>query len=367
MAIIERGAARIRTLDGVRAVAVLATSLVHVAREHVGGGFVGVDVFFVLSGFLITSLLLEEHALGGHLDLRRFYGRRARRLMPAVVGVLAVFVVVTLLDQPTPRSALVAAVVVAAVLLYVFNWTTVVGHEPPWQTDHLWSLSVEGQFYAVWPLVLRPLLRLRRGTVLAVLALATAVAAAAQAIGFLVTGSVAAAYLATPLHAQGILLGCLIAAAVTWGAADRLVAALTDRQWPVWLSLAVLGTLAVALNQDAGATYLFGISLAVVATGVILMALVGRAQAGSVDMPVRLFGNRLLVGIGERSYSIYIWQNFVAWALTPMFRQSVFWLPANLALTAVCAELSFRFVERRFLRPGLARVAGPPAASASTG
>jgi peptidoglycan/LPS O-acetylase OafA/YrhL len=150
---------RLPGLDGLRAIAVLAVVLYHLDVSWMPGGFLGVDVFFVLSGFLITTLVVEEIERTGRLGLRDFYLRRARRLLPALLVLLAVLSLLSLLVLPEERAELRRDVVAA--LLYVSNWSYVfteqsyfeaVGRPPLLQ--HLWSLAVEEQFYLLWPAVI---------------------------------------------------------------------------------------------------------------------------------------------------------------------------------------------------------------------
>jgi peptidoglycan/LPS O-acetylase OafA/YrhL len=150
------GAARVLALDGLRAVAVVAVLLYHAGVGWAGGGFLGVDVFFVLSGYLITGLLAREYVAAGAVALRRFYVRRARRLLPALFAVVAgvcAFVVLRL-----PGEAAGFRDDASASLLYVTNWWFVAegqsyfgGSGRPSLLLHLWSLAVEEQFYVVWP------------------------------------------------------------------------------------------------------------------------------------------------------------------------------------------------------------------------
>ena len=144
-------------IEGLRAVAVLAVVLFHADVPGVGGGFVGVDVFFVISGFLITGLLWREVSTTGTVGLRRFYGARARRLLPAsaTVGVVTMIGSAVLLPPLQARSVIGDGIASA---LYVSNYRFVLqgvdyfaGHLPPSPFQHYWSLGVEEQFYLVWP------------------------------------------------------------------------------------------------------------------------------------------------------------------------------------------------------------------------
>src|SRR5262245_21953504 len=150
-------------LDGIRAIAVVAVVAYHLRLPFFDGGLLGVSVFFTLSGYLITSLLVQGFERGGRIELKAFWIRRARRLLPALflmLPVVAVTAAIARADQlrATLRQALYA-------LLYVANWTTIARGDDyfqrftgPGPLDHLWSLAIEEQFYVVWPLLVLALL-----------------------------------------------------------------------------------------------------------------------------------------------------------------------------------------------------------------
>lgn len=349
----DRALGRMPALDGLRTFAVVLTSLVHVAPGVVPGGFLGVDLFFVLSGFLITSILLQEMGSHGRVDLRAFYVRRARRLIPAVVALLIVFTAVVLLTSPTRRDVAVAAVVDVAVMTYTFNWSSPLGHAPPWQVDHLWSLSVEEQFYILWPVVLLLLVRkFSRNTVMRVTLAAAIASTIAQTAVYGATHATLWVFLASPLHAQGILLGCFLGQLYVWRGADGAMRWLSGHTWPSLVALGALVALAVSTGVSDASTYYGGMALAVLASATLVAGVAARATLAEPDtgLLTRLLSSRVMVALGRRSYSIYLWQNFIAWALTASLRHSPLWIPANLVVTLVASELSFRFIERRFMR-----------------
>jgi peptidoglycan/LPS O-acetylase OafA/YrhL len=361
----------VAALDGIRAIAVAGVVLYHAGARWLPGGFLGVDLFFVLSGFLITSLLLGAWARYGRIDLLGFYVRRLRRLVPAVVALIIVFTIVVLLSSPSRRELVVAAVVDAGVLTYTFNWSDAFGHQPPWQMDHLWSLSVEEQFYLIWPLLLILLLKVAtRRTIMIVTASAAVASALAQAIAYSATHTVDWAYLASPFHAHGILLGCLLGQLYVWRVADRWMGRLArSRILPV-TALAVIAVLAATIDLDHSFAYSGGMALAVVAAGVLVAVMVAQDTLEVTSTLGRILRSRIFVAIGRRSYSIYLWNNFIAWALSASLRGTWLWIPVNIVATLTCAEISYRFVERRFLRPSRNpdRYAAPPDTSlTSTG
>lgn len=363
----ERQLHRLPSLDGVRALAVILTSLVHIVPEYVPGGFLGVDIFFVLSGFLITSILLGEFARKGRIALGSFYVRRARRLLPAVVALILVFSVVVLLSNPSRRDLVVAGVVDLGVLTYSFNMGGVLGYHPPWQVDHLWSLSVEEQFYSLWPILLVLMLKVaRQQTIMIMTGVAALVSTLGQGVVYGLTHSVAWGYEASPFHANGILLGCLLAQMYVWRVAENQLRWFARTGWPIAASLVVLGVLSLVLDIDGLTTYTGGIFLGALAAGVLVAGMVARDTVGATSGPFsRFFSSRLMIAVGKRSYSIYLWENFVAWALTPTLRGTWWWIPANVVATLVCAEISYRFVEHRFVKPRQRRFRGRHAIGAS--
>lgn len=341
------------SLDGVRAIAVVFTSLIHLTPTLVPGGFVGVDMFFVLSGFLITSLLIGEYDKHGRIALGRFYIRRARRLLPAVLLLGLVFTITAVLIDHSGRNLVVTAVTDAGLMTYTLNWAGVLHHEVPWQVDHLWSLSVEEQFYLLWPLLLILLLpRVRRSTLMWITGLAAFGSAALQGASFLAWHSVDISYLASPLRAEGILLGCLLAQWYCWRRAEGALGSAANARWLPAVTLIGLLVAALTLPLDGTVSYVGGMAAAALLAAVLVWSLVGKETLGRLDDPVtRFLRSRPMTAIGRRSYSIYLWQNFMAWALTPSLAGTWAWIPGNVVATLACAEISYRFVERRFWRP----------------
>ncbi len=225
------------------------------------------------------------------------------------------------------------------------------GHEAPWQVDHLWSLSVEEQFYLVWPVLLMLVIRrFRPPVVMAITASAAVASAVAQTLARLVTGNVSLVYLASPLRAEGILLGCLLAQSYVWGSHQTVITWLARARSPLVVAGLVDAGLSVTMGIDDRLTYEGGMALGVLAATVIVASLIAKETTGNVSGLLRAtLGNRVMVGLGKRSYSIYLWQNPVAWALTTPLLHSLWWLPANVGITLICAQISYVCVERPFL------------------
>lgn len=337
-------------LDGLRAVACLLVMAHHI--NGLGGGFLGVEIFFVLSGFLISSLLLEEWSERGRLDLGRFFARRALRLLPALFLFVLAMVVLGLVIPGAAR--LVSVKWVSGTLLYVVNWLIVkeslAGASIQSAFVHCWSLAIEEQFYLVWPLVLAWLLRKRAGLrSLAILLLAVVVyAAVARLLIFssATVGSQMRAYAGSDTRADGLALGCLLAVLAHHGRLPRMSRG----------SLRVLLAVAVAVLAFAiwkariagGFIYLGGLSAVGLATSCVLYTFLFPA---ALPRPLRgVLESRAAVLVGRMSYGLYLWHLPAVVLVKMAYGRG---LAASLLpwlLSFAVAGASFAFVERPFLR-----------------
>ncbi len=342
-------------LDGVRGLAILLVLLSH--GPHLAGGHHGVTVFFTLSGFLITTLLLDEHALRGRAELKTFYGRRVARLMPGLVVATtcyaAVFSVSALIGHGRENVALGAL----AALTYTSNIVSVVhGEQVLTSFAWTWSLSIEEQFYLLWPPLLFGLLRRRRGVTLACLT-ALALSAAAIAERFLLARVDAdplhtRVYMGTDTRADNLLLGCALAL-VLHRTSGRIVAA----RWVGLVGLAAVLVPSAVLSRTAVASYTWGM-VAVELGAAALIVTVLRAPEAAVS---KLLRAKPLVHVGKLAYGLYLWNVLVLWTLAyyvgplPSGLHSLLFFAGSLAL----AEISARYVERPCVRWWRARQAGP--------
>jgi peptidoglycan/LPS O-acetylase OafA/YrhL len=338
-------------LDGLRAVAVIAVILYHLDTSWLPGGYLGVDLFFVISGYLITALLLSEETRTGGIRLSRFWLRRARRLLPAL-GILLFAVVV--LAALFGRDALGHLQLdLPASIFYLMNWRLVFEHDtymasfgrPP-LLQHLWSLSVEEQFYLIWPPVLLLLRRHFTRERIALIALGGAVLSAVL-MGFLYqSGNPSPVYFATDTHAFGLLIGCALAASIPpWhmtAAVAPQARRILERAGAVALFIVVIGL--IVLGFDSAATYRGGMVFVDLAAAVVI---------ATVAHPASRLGEALarqpLRWIGLRSYSLYLWH----WPIFVLLRPGVdvSWSTGSvdlirLALTALAAEASYRYIEQ---------------------
>ncbi len=347
-------------IEGLRGIAVALVVLFH-AGLPIPGGFIGVDVFFVISGFLITGLLLREHERSGRVSLSNFYARRIRRLLPAATVVLfatlaAAFVFIGPLDRPSVMADGAASALSLANIRFALeegNYFAAISQPSPFL--HFWSLSVEEQFYLVWPALLLFAARGRRRWVGAVL---VAVLAASFAANIYFTDtSIGWAFYSLPTRAWQLALGGLLAVAGTsFGRLPRLPAAVAG-----WVAIAGLVAAAMLINERTPYP-------GVAALGPALAAAVLIASGTRSPGPAVLLSTSPIRFLGRISYSLYLW-HWPILILVPLAVGTSF--PAEgrpvLALAAVVtAWASWRFVEEPFhhgrisvlLRPRLAIPAG---------
>jgi peptidoglycan/LPS O-acetylase OafA/YrhL len=303
---------RVAALDGLRALAVSAVLGFHGGLSFLGGGFLGVDAFFVLSGYLITGLLLAEWRRDGRVDLPAFWARRARRLLPAlVVVVVAVAACAHLLVTPT-EARLVRGDALAA-LLYVANWRmTWRGTDyfaqtaAPSPLQHTWSLGIEEQFYLVWPLALVALLRLRRPrrAVAALCVLGGCASLVAAAVLYRPGGQVDRVYFGTDTRAVALLVGAALAVALAGPAPSRRAAPPARASGAVALCGAALLAWAVTHAEGSAVSLYRGGLLAV---AIAVAAVIAHAVLVPGGLTARLLSVPPLPALGRISYGVYLW------------------------------------------------------------
>jgi len=343
----------------VRALAVLAVLAFHEGLPWIPGGFLGVDVFFVLSGYLITDLLVARYRQRGGIGLGRFYQRRARRLLPALALMLITVTAAVSLLEPGQRATLRPAIIGA--VTYTSNWWQAFAHQsyfslygPPPAFQHLWSLAVEEQFYLIWPLLLAIILTLvhspRRR------ALVAWGGAAASALTMLAVyqpgGDPSLVYYGTDTHASALMIGAALA--LTWPLA-KVAATSSGTATKVldMLGAAGLAILAWAVWHLAGSNsvlYPYGLVLAALAAGGLILAAAAPGRIGS------LLSWQPLRWLGIRSYGIYLWHWPVIAITTGLAVRSASSAPIRLVDTVLpiaLAAASWRWLEEPILRNGL--------------
>ena len=340
-------------LDGLRGIAVLLVIAVHVGL--LDSGDIGVDVFFPLSGFLITALLYEEWERHGTLSLRRFYARRARRLLPALT-MLVVVAFAVLWFVHTFRAAMPKGTLVGSTLLFANNWVATLS------TAHgralgpvspTWSLAQEGQFYLLWPAVLAILLRWRRRTPFVLGVLGVSILALIAAVPLARHAYPTYNPYTSPLDRTAeLLLGC--AAAILWR--ERLLPRLLGRPIAGWLALAGLASVLAQARAPQPTTYL----AAAVLTTLLIISLLTDDQPGAVsDRPLRRFADRAggtlpaalnsppLQFTGKISYGIYLYHLPIYYLLLNYApgRSHYFYGAIVLAASLLAAACSWKLLE----------------------
>jgi peptidoglycan/LPS O-acetylase OafA/YrhL len=352
----KRSIQYIPAIDGLRALAVIAVMFYHLGFTWIPGGFLGVDLFFVISGYVITRMLLDSIAQSGGLDLRGFYLARLRRLLPALLFMLTTTVIAVGIWAPDTIKRLLVDTPFA--LTGTINWWLVANEQDYFESigrppllQHTWSLAVEAQFYLIWPLILYFILKKFGKKHIPVAALS--IAAASGIALLLVSVSIDAAnaskvshvYFGTDTHSIGLFLGAALA--VSWIPQNFRVE--ISRKGQNFIDgigvIGFIGILATFLFIDASNPAMYKIAFP-------LAGIFGAAIIASIVHPASRFApvlqNKVLLWIGERSYAIYLWH----WVIFQVTRPTVdlagqAWALYSLRILIVfaLADISLRYVE----------------------
>lgn len=360
-------------LDGLRAIAVLLVIVYHFWPTVLPGGMIGVDIFFVISGFLITSLLLREGALNGRIALGSFWVRRARRLLPAIALMILVLGPVSLIVggdiQVNLGRQLLGAATFSSNWISIFAGNDYFAQTSPELFTNFWSLAVEEQFYVLWPLLIvaSGLLLGRRWRHFSAIMVLGILASLGVAAFLLMNGTpISRIYYGTDTHLYGLLLGALLAFARPWSlyppmgkkalyrVAQPFGLIAFTRVMVSWLSLFALIPYAILVPESAPGAIpwgLFGASL--LALGVI-QGMLPDMLAGASEALRRLLNFAPLRWVGERSYGLYLWH----WPLAVVMHyvlgadRSPLVNVGVLVATFAIAEMSYRWIETPIRRHG---------------
>lgn len=364
---------QVKGLDGLRGLAVLAVVIYHFFGDILPGGYLGVDLFFVLSGFLITSLLVREYRVNNTISLKDFWIRRFRRILPAALVTL--FIVTAIVTAIGGDIAVGIREQFLGTLFFVNNWTQIATSQSYFAENevqvfaHYWSLAVEEQFYIIWPLVTlgifvftqRRLRRSPRRVPMLVTALLAVLSAAAMALLFTPGEDPTRVYYGTDTHAFGLLIGAFLSLALTstrndprvdsWPSAGKFEARLAGAIG----ALALIGYVIQLLfmGDDLAVTYQGGLLLTSV-LGVLMIWGVIR-ETGPLTW---IFRTNVMRWLGQRSFSLYLWHWPVIMILRALFdadgHMDHKWILGLVAvpIALLISEISYQHVENPFRRRG---------------
>lgn len=353
-------------LDGLRAIAIIGVLLYHAGLDFFPGGFLGVDVFFVLSGFLITTLILEEFNRSGRIDFKRFYARRAKRLLPAlflmlvIVGLAVAFVYQDAAERFRADSL--------ASLFYVSNWWYIFSEHSYFEFTgrppvliHLWSLAIEEQFYLIWPFVVALVIARFSKGIIAIVAIIGALASTLLMVAIALANNMpeladpSRVYFGTDTHLMGLLIGAALA---TFWRPGRLPKAIAPQARMLLTAIGIAALLLIiafyVLMSEFSTTLYRG--------GFLWLSFIVAVAIVAATHPALPLGSWLgaapLRYLGQRSYGIYLWH----WPIF-MFTRPMQDLPIDgpllfslrIGLTLGIAELSYRFFEMPIRRGALGR------------
>jgi peptidoglycan/LPS O-acetylase OafA/YrhL len=326
----EVGERRIQSLDGLRGVAILLVLLFHGSLPGFRNAWIGVDIFFVLSGYLITTVLIREYKRSQTISLIEFYKRRSLRLAPPLFLMCGLFLLLALAFLPNLAARLRETL---ESILYVSNWSQAFQLKTSKYLGHTWSLGIEEQFYLLWPMLLLQLVRLPNGSrwvFRAALGLAAAAAVWRGAL-FLLGASPERLYNGFDTRCDTIFIGCALA----------FVAPRLRSIWP----LGLVGILSALIFARWNAPFMFMGGYTLLSVSAALLIAGGIERTSSLS---RLLGAKPLVFVGSISYGLYIY-HFPVYALIV---DSVGWNPwylnsIGLPIATIMAIVSYRTIERR--------------------
>lgn len=345
-------------LDGVRAVAVIAIIIYHLNPQWLSGGFLGVDTFFVISGYLITSLLLTEYHNTGKIELMLFWLRRVKRLIPAVLFLVMGVIVLSLIFMPTEIQKVRADSIAA--IFYVSNWWYIMQNVDYFEQfavqplKHLWSLAIEEQFYLVFPIVLLSLLSFirRLKSIRIIFLILLVISMIAMMVLYVPNENVARVYFGTDTRIQTLLMGVLLA--LVWppfqlkAKVNRQMRTMIDTAGVV--GLAILFICFKFVSETNSILYYGGFFL--ISTVTLLVIASSVHPSGYF---AKFLGNKVFTFIGSRSYSLYLWHYPIIVLIHHQFVQGQ--IPplvyvVEILLMVLMAEFSYKFIEQPFRKEG---------------
>jgi len=338
-----------KALDGLRGAAILGVMIFHADASFLKGGFIGVDIFFVLSGFLITTLLVQEFDGSGSVSLKNFYMRRVLRLGPALTVLLIVFCLASfmVLSEGRAHSNYVDALISLA---HLSNWARAFSIHPPDFLGHTWSLSIEGQFYIVWPILLLMLLRVskKKRSVVVVSAAIAALSWIFRIYLSMNSTPITRLYNGLDTRADALMVGCTLGVVLSSGLvsenSNKMLQKLLVAIAP--FSMACLFIFSVISDwRDPWMYYLGFFIIELLTTTLILDILIN-----PVSITRKLFEMKWLTWVGSISYGLYLWHYPIYRTMSALGFHRLTIVTSGSLLTVFVAALSFYAMERPILK-----------------
>jgi peptidoglycan/LPS O-acetylase OafA/YrhL len=338
-------------LDGLRGIAILIVVAFHARFPYLMGGFIGVDIFFLLSGFLITLTLLKEHERQGRINFTNFYMRRILRLFPALVLLLLVYTGYIIWGyEGDELSTHLAAI--PPVLFYYVNWTRAFDILRPTYLGHAWSLSIEEQFYIVWPLVFALLMaRVVKLRLVILITIGLSLASLLLRVVLLNMGTnTYRLYNGSDTRADIILLGCALAIALANPTSLEVIrrSPLFSRLLHLFTLPAVLILVFLGIYSEIDDPWMYRVGFMTV--GVCSALVVLHTQVFEQSLLARLLILAPLVWIGKVSYGLYLWHYPIFQIMRSHGVSNLLILTVGTLISLVFTVISFYYVERTFLR-----------------
>jgi len=336
-------------LDGMRGVAILAVMIFHAGAPFLQGGFIGVDIFFVLSGFLITSLIINEYDSSSSLNLKNFYMRRLIRLAPALFLLLLVFTLLSalLLSKDKAQSNHIDTIIS---LFYMSNWARAFSIHPPDYLGHTWSLSIEEQFYILWPLTLLGLLRtFTNRWVIAFIAFSFAISAWLLRIYLIDNGSsFERLYNGLDTRADTLMMGCALGVILSSGLLSNKIQLVLSK----WLSILApcvilcLVFISITMTWTNPKMYYWVFFAVEIFTVIILLHLFVNRDS----FIHKLLSMKWIVWVGSISYGLYLWHYPIYRVMKSLDYSGYEVITYGTFITFMVSMLSFYFLEKPILK-----------------
>ncbi len=337
-------------LDGLRGIAILAVMFFHAEIQFFEGGFIGVDIFFVLSGFLITSLLVQEFdCMGARINLQHFYMRRVLRLGPSLICLLVVFCLISslVLGKEMAIKNFIDAVIS---LVYLSNWARAFELHPPDFLGHTWSLSIEEQFYILWPVVLLTLLRIIKNRWYIVFASALVALFSWLLRLYLVMNdaTVERVYNGLDTRADALMVGCTLGVLISSSLISENIKEYLSKYLIVIAPFSMICLLAFSIFskwQDPRMYYLGFFVIELLTATLILDILVGKRSIVG-----KILAMKWLIWVGSVSYGLYLWHYPIFRTILALGFNHLTVILIGTILTLIVAACSYYFLERPILK-----------------